>query len=122
MNLRKILLPLVAGAALSACADVTPINTLALPPVSVIEARIISTNAPGFIIQDATGSIYVKATLPNGTAPAVFSGQQVKVYGNLEGGQQQRIFDAYVIQPKDGRQIIVTRPTPHIGFVVVSDF
>jgi hypothetical protein len=42
----------------------TPINKLVLPPVNVIEGKVIKIDGNGFVLQDDTGSIYVKAELP----------------------------------------------------------
>ena len=121
MKPSSISVTLLASLALGACADVTPIKSLILPPVSMIEGRIIKTDDAGFTLEDSSGSIYVKASAANGDRLKLSPNQKVKVYGNLEGGQKQ-IFDGYVIKPESGEQIIVNRPTPHLGFIMQSDF
>ena len=97
----------------SGCATTTPISRLALPPVTTIEGVV--------TLADDTGSIFVRARLPGGAAPGVSAGERVKVYGNLQGGQE-RIFDGYVIRRPNGEQIVVTKPTPHFGFVIQGEF
>jgi hypothetical protein len=109
-------------AALAAgCATTTPISRLALPPVTTIEGVVAQPGDGGFTVKDDTGSIFVRARLPGGAAPGLPVGERVKVYGNLQGGQE-RIFDGYVIRRANGEQIVVTRPTPHFGFVIQGEF
>jgi hypothetical protein len=43
------------------------------------------------------------------------------VYGNLQGGQE-KVFDGYVIEKPAGEQVLVTKPTPHFGFIIQSRF
>ena len=59
--------------------------------------------------------------LPDNKKLDVSLNEKVKVYGNLQGGQE-RIFDGYVIKKPTGEQIIVTNPTPHFGFIIQSRF
>jgi hypothetical protein len=59
--------------------------------------------------------------LPDNEKLDVFLNEKVKVYGNLQGGQE-KIFDGYVIKKPTGEQIIVTNPTPHFGFIIQSRF
>jgi len=47
--------------------------------------------------------------------------EQIKVYGNIQGGQK-KIFDGYVIRKSSGEQIIVSNPTPHFGFILQTSF
>lgn len=103
------------------CATTTPIGRLALPPVTTIEGVVTQTGDGGFTLADDTGSIYVRARLPGGAAPGLSAGERVKVYGNLQGGPE-RIFDGYVIRRPNGEQIVVTKPTPHFGFVIQGRF
>ncbi len=103
------------------CAGTTPIRNLALPPVSAIEGTVSQIGESGFTLTDATGSIFVRAKSPDGKKLNLSVGEKVKVYGNLQGGQE-RIFDGYVIRRQTGEQIIVSNPTPHFGFVIQSSF
>ena len=105
----------------SGCATTTPISRLALPPVTTIEGVVTQPNDGGFTLTDDTGSIFVRARLPGGATPGLSAGERVKVYGNLQGGQE-RIFDGYVIRRPSGEQIVVTKPTPHFGFVIQGEF
>jgi hypothetical protein len=106
---------------LIACAATTPIKNLTLPPVSTIEGTITKIDKAGFALTDETGSIYVKAVLPDNKKLNISIDEKVKVYGNLQGGQE-RIFDGYVIKKSDGEKIIVSNPAPHFGFIVQSAF
>ena len=81
---------------LAGCAGTTPIKDLALPPVSTIEGKIKQLDESGFTLTDSSGSIYVRAKLPDNTTLNLSLHEQVKVYGNLRGGQE-KIFDGYVI-------------------------
>jgi hypothetical protein len=105
----------------SSCAGPTPIKNIGLPPVTIIEGTITQINENGFILTDNSGSIFVRAKLPDSKKLNVSLNEKVKVYGNLEGGQE-RVFDGYVIKKQTGEQIIVTNPTPHFGFIIQSRF
>jgi hypothetical protein len=59
--------------------------------------------------------------LPDNKDLNLSAGEEVKVYGNLQGGQE-KIFDGYVIRKKSGEQIIVTNPSPHFGFIIQTSF
>lgn len=106
---------------LNGCAGTTPIKNLALPPVSTIEGDITQLDENGFTLMDNSGSIYVRAELPNNRKLNLSVDEKVKVYGNLQGGQK-KIFDGYVIKRSTGEQIIVSNPTPHFGFIIQSSF
>lgn len=106
---------------LNGCAGTTPIKNLALPPVSTIEGNITQIDKGGFTLTDNSGSIYVKAVLPDDEKLNLSVDERVKVYGNLQGGQE-RIFDGYVIRKSSGEQIIISNPTPHFGFIIQSAF
>ena len=106
---------------LNGCAGTTPIKNLALPPVSTIEGDITQLDENGFTLMDNSGSIYVRAELPNNRKLNLSVDEKVKVYGNLQGGQT-KIFDGYVIKRSTGEQIIVSNPTPHFGFIIQSSF
>jgi hypothetical protein len=106
---------------LNGCAETTPIRNLALPPVSTIEGNITQLDEGGFTLADSSGSIYVRAKLPDNKKLNLSLDEQVKVYGNLQGGQE-KIFDGYVIKKSTGEQIIVNNPTPHFGFILQSSF
>jgi hypothetical protein len=105
----------------SSCAGPTPIKNIGLPPVTIIEGTITQINENGFILTDNSGSILVRAKLPDNKKLNVSLNEKVKVYGNLQGGQE-RVFDGYVIKKPTGEQIIVTNPTPHFGFIIQSRF
>ncbi|CAH1206506.1 conserved exported hypothetical protein [Candidatus Nitrotoga sp. BS] len=105
----------------SGCASTTPIKNLALPPVSTIEGNVAKLDEGGFTLTDSSGSIYVKAKLPDNKKLNLSIGDKITVYGNLQGGQE-KIFDGYVIKKSSGEQIIVTNPTPHFGFIIQSAF
>lgn len=106
---------------LNGCAGTTPIKNLALPPVSTIEGDITQLDENGFTLMDNSGSIFVRAELPNNRKLNLSVDEKVKVYGNLQGGQK-KIFDGYVIKRSTGEQIIVSNPTPHFGFIIQSSF
>lgn len=106
---------------LNGCAGTTPIKNLALPPVSTIEGDITQLDENGFTLMDNSGSIFVRAELPNNRKLNLSVDEKVKVYGNLQGGQK-KIFDGYVIKRSTGEQIIVSHPTPHFGFIIQSSF
>ena len=106
---------------LTGCAGTTLIKNLALPPVSIIEGNISQLDKSGFTLMDNSGSIYVKAELPDNKKLNLSVDEKVKVYGNLQGGQE-KIFDGYVIKKSTGDQIIISNPTPHLGFVIQSSF
>lgn len=121
--MKTIGLPLLALVVLmmSGCASTTPINNLALPPVSTIEGNITQLDESGFILTDTSGSIHVRAKLPDHKKLDLSMGEKVKVHGNLQGGQG-KVFDGYVIGKSTGEQIIVSNPTPHFGFIIQSSF
>jgi hypothetical protein len=105
----------------SGCAGTTPIKELALPPVSIIEGTVSRLDENGFTLTDETGTILVKAKLPDNQKLNITPDEKVKVYGNLQGGPE-RIFDGYVIRKPTGEQIIVSNPSPHFGFIIQSSF
>ena len=121
--MKTIYLSLLAVAVLtvSGCAGTTPIKNLGLPPVSTIEGNITQLDESGFTLTDNSGSIYVRAKLLDNKKLDLSIGEKVKVYGNLQGGQE-KIFDGYVIKKSSGEQIIVSNPTPHFGFIIQSSF
>ncbi len=106
---------------LNGCAGTTPIKNLVLPPVSTIEGKITQVDEYGFTIMDNSGSIYVRAELPDNKKINLSVDENVKVYGNLQGGLK-RIFDGYVIKKPTGEQIIVSNPSPHFGFIIQTSF
>ena len=106
---------------LNGCAGTTPIKNLALPPVSTIEGNITQLDDSGFDLMDDSGSIYVRAELPENIKFKLSVGEKVKVYGNLQGGKK-KIFDGYVIKKSTGEQIIVSNPSPHFGFILQTSF
>ena len=106
---------------LNGCAKTTLIKNLALPPVSTIEGNIIQLDNNGFDLMDDSGSIYVRAELPENIKLKLSIGEKVKVYGNLQGGKK-KIFDGYVIKKSTGEQIIVSNPNPHFGFIIQTSF
>jgi hypothetical protein len=120
-NLVVPILSAVFAFLLTGCAGTTPIENLALPPVSIIEGNITQIDESGFSLMDSSGSIYVRAKLPDNKKQNLSVDDRVKVYGNLQGGQE-RIFDGYVIKKSTGEQIIVSNPTPHFGFIIQSSF
>ncbi|WP_374086426.1 hypothetical protein [Methylomicrobium lacus] len=103
------------------CAGTTPIKNLALPPVSTIEGTVTQIDEGGFTLADGSGSIFVRAMLPDNKKLGLSLDEKVKVFGNLQGGQK-KIFDGYVIKKPSGEQIIVSNPTPHFGFIIQSSF
>jgi uncharacterized protein YdeI (BOF family) len=106
---------------LNGCAVTTPIKNLALPPVSAIEGKITQLDESGFTLMDNSGSIYVRAELPDNRKLNLSVDENVRVYGNLQGGQK-KTFDGYVIKKSTGELIIVSDPTPHFGFIIQSSF
>ncbi|MDD2802440.1 MAG: hypothetical protein PHR16_15790 [Methylovulum sp.] len=106
---------------ISGCTGTTPVKNLALPPVSTIEGAVTQFDENGFTLSDNSGSIFVRATLPGNKKLNLSLDEKVKVYGNLQGGQE-RIFDGYVIRKPTGEQIVVSNPTPHFGFIIQSSF
>lgn len=107
--------------AVSGCANTTPIKNLALPPVSIIEGTVTQVDDSGFTLTDESGSIMVRSKLPDNKKLGLSMNEKVRVYGNLQGGQE-KIFDGYVINKSSGEQIIVSNPTPHFGFIIQSSF
>jgi len=105
----------------SGCVGTTPIKNLALPPVSTIEGTVTGLESNGFTLTDNSGSIFVRAKLADNRTLNLSADEKVKVYGNLQGGQE-RIFDGYVIEKQTGEQIIVSDPSPHFGFIIQSSF
>lgn len=93
----------------------------AWPPVTTIEGTITHLDESGFTLTDGSGSIFVRARLPDDRKLDVSLQQKVKVYGNLQGGRE-RVFDGYVIKKPNGEQIIVTNPAPHFGLIVQGPF
>jgi hypothetical protein len=108
-------------AMVSGCAGTTPIKNLGLPPVTTIEGTVTQLNENGFTLMDNSGSIFVRAKLPDNKKLDLSLNEKLKVYGNLQGGQE-KVFDGYVIKKPTGEQIIVTNPTPHFGFIIQSRF
>ena len=106
---------------LNGCAGTTLIKNLALPPVSIIEGSIIQLDDSGFDLMDDSGSIYVRAELPENIKIKLSVGVKVKVYGNLQSGKK-KVFDGYVIKKSTGEQIIVSNPSPHFGFILQTSF
>jgi hypothetical protein len=106
---------------LNGCAGTTLIKNLALPPVSIIAGNISQLDKGGFTLMDNSGAIYVKAILPDNKRLNLSVDEKVKVYGNLQGGQE-RIFDGYVIEKSTGEQMVISNPAPHFGFVIQSSF
>ncbi len=105
----------------SGCAGTTAIKNLALPPVSAIEGIITQLDGNGFTLTENSGSIFVRAKLPGDKKLNLSPDEKVKVYGNLQGGQE-KIFDGYVIRKPTSEQIIVSNPFPHFGFIIQSSF
>lgn len=106
----------------SGCAGTTPIKNLTLPPVSSIEGTVTQLDEDGFTLADNTGSIFVKAKLPDNQKLDLSPDEKVKVYGNLQGGQEKNVFDGYVIKKSTGERIIISNPSPHFGFIIQSSF
>lgn len=103
------------------CAGTTPIKSVPLPPVTTIEGTVTRLDDDGFTLTDSSGSIFVRAKLPDNKTLNVILGEKLSVYGNLQGGRE-RIFDGYVIKKTNGEQIMVTQPTPHFGCIIQSSF
>ncbi|RPJ42055.1 MAG: hypothetical protein EHM27_04000 [Deltaproteobacteria bacterium] len=119
----RLLISIITGFVLllNGCAGTTLIKNLALPPVSIIEGNITQLDKSGFTLIDNSGSIYVKAELPDNKELNISVDDKIKVYGNLQGGRE-RIFDGYVIRKSTGEQIVINNPAPHFGFVIQSSF
>lgn len=126
-NVAKVAGVVIAATALAlvmfvgGCTGVTPIRDLALPPVTTIEGTVTRVDEGGFTLTDDSGSIFVRAKLPDDRKLDVSANEKVRVYGNLQGGPD-RVFDGYVIRKPTGEQIIVSNPAPHFGFVIQSRF
>lgn len=116
-------LPVLAAVVLiaSGCAGTTPVKDLALPPVSTIQGIVTQLDENGFTLTDDSGSIFVRARLPDNRRLELSVDEVVKVYGNLQGGEE-KIFDGYVIRKQTGEQIIISNPSPHFGFIIQSSF
>lgn len=121
MKTTHLLLLTLVVLMMSGCASTTPINNLALPPVSTIAGNITQLDESGFTLSDNSGSIHVRAKLSGNKKLDISIGEKVKVYGILQSGQE-KIFDGYVIKKSTGEQIIVSNPTPHFGFIIQSSF
>jgi hypothetical protein len=121
MNRFICLILFLSAFILPGCSATTPINELALPPVSIIEGIVTQTDANGFTLKDDSASIYVKAELPEGKKLDISVDEQLRVYGNLLGGMK-KVFDGYVIRKASGEQIILINPTPHFGFILQTSF
>ncbi|MEQ1637862.1 MAG: hypothetical protein ABL903_14350 [Methylococcales bacterium] len=121
MNINKQALLALFAYLLGGCSCVTPINEVPLPPLTTIEGSVTQVKADGFSLKDASGAIFIKAKLPDNKPLGIAAGDEVKVCGNLQGGVE-KIFDGYVLQKATGQQIIVSRPTPHFGFIIQSAF
>ena len=106
---------------INGCSGVIAINSLRLPPVSTIEGVVSQLEESGFILTDSSGSIFVRARLADNKKLKLSKGEKIKVYGNLQGGQD-RVYDGYVIKKMSGEQVIVTNPSPHFGFIIQSSF
>lgn len=106
---------------ISGCAGTTPIKNLGLPPVTAIEGTVAHLDENGFTLTDNSGSIFVRSKLPDNKRLNLSVNEKVKVYGNLQGGQET-IFDGYVIKKETGEQIIISNPSPHFGFIIQSSF
>lgn len=109
----------VIALTVSGCA--TPIKNLAWPPVGTIEGTVTKLEEGGFTLTDDSDSIFVNAGLPDSKKLGLSLNEKVKVYGNLQGGQE-RVFDGYVIKKSSGRQIIVAHPTPRFGYPIQGSF
>jgi hypothetical protein len=55
----------LAVAIVCGCAGTTPIKNIGLPPVTTIEGTITQLNENGFTLTDNSGSIFVRAKLPD---------------------------------------------------------
>ena len=111
---------LLIGLMLTGCTVITPVKELGLPPVTTIEGIVTGIDKGGFTLKDGSGSIHVRAELPDKPLNLAVD-EKVRVYGNLQGGQD-RVFDGYVIRRSNKEQIIITNPTPHLGFIIQSRF
>ncbi|MDX1804991.1 MAG: hypothetical protein R3292_13015 [Alcanivorax sp.] len=100
---------------------ITPVSKLMLPPVTTIKGTVSQLDDNGFMLTDASGSIFIQARLPEQKLNLA-NGETVTVFGNLRGGSPARVFDGYVIRKTSGEQIIISRPQPHIGFVLQTSF
>ena len=56
------------------CAGTTPIKNLPLPPVTTIEGTVTQLDESGFTLTDGSGSIFVRAKLPDNKKAGPFSG------------------------------------------------
>ncbi len=117
--MKRFLLIAVTILMVAGCAQITPVKHLGLPPVTTIEGIVTAMDKSGFTIKDGSGSIRVRAELPDKPLNLTVD-EKVRVYGNLQGGE--RVFDGYVIRRSNGEQIIITNPTPHLGFIIQSRF
>ena len=119
----SMVIPLIAmiGLMVSGCAITTPIKDLGVPPVTIIEGTITQLDQQGFTLTDSSGSIMVRAQLSGNKTLNLSPEENVKVYGNLQGGPG-KLFDGYVIEKQTGERIIVTKPTPHFGLIIQSAF
>ena len=72
-------------------------------PVTIIEGTITQIDDNGFTLEDLSGSIYVRAKLPENKKLNILLDEKVKVYGNLQGGPE-RVFDGYVIENQMGNK------------------
>lgn len=106
---------------MSGCAGTTPIKNLALPPVTMIEGTVAHLEVNGFTLTDNSGSIFVRAKLPDNKRLNLSVNEKIKAYGNLQAGQETT-FDGYVIKKETGEQIVISNPSPHFGFVIQSSF
>jgi len=106
---------------LNGCAGTTSINNLTLPPVTTIEGAVSQIDKSGFTLTDYSGAIYVKAEMPDNKKLNLIEDEKIRVYGNLQGGQE-KIFDGYVIKKSTGENIIISNPTPHFGFILQTSF
>jgi hypothetical protein len=86
LSLMALIVLMVSG-----CAGTTPIKNLALPPVSTIEGNITQLDESGFTLKDNSGSIHVRAKLSDNKKLDLSICEKVKVYGNLQGGQEKNI-------------------------------
>lgn len=120
MRKKMVLLPMLV-LLLGGCAKTTAVKNLTLPPVSIIEGVVTQLQPSGFTLSDSSGAILVRAGLPEDKKLNLAVNEQVTVYGNLRGGRE-RIFDGYVIKKQTGEQIMITRPQPHLGFVLQTSF
>ena len=103
------------------CAGTTPINKLALPPVTIIAGTVSGIDDQGFTLRDDSGEIHVRAEMPENRKLELENGEKITVYGNLLGGRE-KIFDGYVIRKSTGENIIISMPTPHFGFILQTSF